>query len=133
MLQPTSMKPAQTLIRLSVVLAVLSTAIYPGENKATIPAGSSVYVDAMDGFGQFIIAAITKMNRYPLRRDTQLIPVLRKEDADYQITGSSDSEKAGWAKTIVSGGHSKEEASVMLLDKQGKILWAYSVHKFSSF
>jgi hypothetical protein len=119
---------SRALIRLAFALAVLSPAVYPAEKKIlTIPSGSKIYVEPMDGFGQFVIAAITQKN-------TPLIPVMQKEDAEYQLKGQSDTEKAGWAKTIfINGGRSKEEASVMLVDKQGTILWGYSVHKFSSF
>ena len=92
-----------------------------------LPNGSKVYVNDMNGFGAFVIAALGK-------KQVPLIVVTDREKADFEITGASDSQKAGWAKTIFLGqGGSREEASINVINmKDSTIAFAYAVNKSNS-
>jgi hypothetical protein len=102
-------------------------AVMGAEDQPTIPAGSKVYVAQMDGFETYLKAAL-ESKKVPLQ------VVEKKEDAAYEITGSSSSQKAGAAKKIIMGSwHSKEEASIQVSDlKTGVVVFAYSYHNENS-
>jgi len=101
-----------------VTPALLSTKIMPG---------SKVYVTPMDGFENYLAAALGK-------KKVQLIPVMDKDLADYVITGTSLDKKAGWAKIVFMGNvHSDNAASITMSDrKTGAIVYAYAVDKKST-
>jgi len=54
--------------------------------------------------------------------------VEKREDAAYEITGVSETKKAGAAKILITGSwHSREEASIQVTDlKTGVVAFAYS-------
>src|SRR2546422_9635485 len=60
--------------------------------------------------------------------------VASRDQADYEITGAAESQKAGAAKKIIFGNwHSREEASITVSNiKSGEVVWAYSVHEEGS-
>jgi hypothetical protein len=60
--------------------------------------------------------------------------VLDKSEAAYEISGHSDTQKAGTAKKVIMlDWHSNEQASVQIADlKSGTVVFAYSVNKQSS-
>jgi hypothetical protein len=92
----------------------------------TIPANSKIFVQPGE-FGNFIIAALQKKK----------VPVLVVADeaaADYVITGTSESQKAGWARTVfLAQTGSNEEASISVVRRSDKVvIWAYNVHKRNS-
>jgi hypothetical protein len=97
------------------------------KDQPSIPAGSKVYIAQMGGFEAFLKAAL-ESKKVPLQ------VVEKKEDAAYEITGTSSSEKAGAAKKILMGSwHSKEEASIKVSDlKTGVMVFAYSYHNENS-
>lgn len=92
-----------------------------GGDKPSIPAGSKVYVAPMGGFETYLKAAL-QSKKVPLQ------VVDNKDDAAYEITGVSDTKKAGAAKILITGSwHSKEEASIQVTDlKAGVVAFAYS-------
>ena len=92
-----------------------------------IPAGSKVYVAPMDGFETYLKAAIAK-KKVPIEIVDQ------REKAEYEITGVSESKKAGAAKKVIMGSwHSTEDASIKISNlKTGEIAYAYSVHEENS-
>jgi hypothetical protein len=97
-------------------------------NNAKIPAYSKVYVAPMlGGFENYIIAGLRD-------KKVPLTVVVDKGKADYEISGVSDSEKAGWAKMLFMGSqNSNEQASIKVADlKTGAIIFGYSVHKTNS-
>ena len=98
--------------------ALISTKIVPG---------SRVYITPMDGFENYLAAALGK-------KKVQLIPVTDKDQADYVITGTSLDKKAGWAKIVFMGNvHSDNAASITMSDrKTGAIVYAYAVDKKST-
>jgi hypothetical protein len=89
-----------------------------------IPAGSKIYVQPMDGFGSYIVAAINK-------KKVQVTIVADQQKADFEIGGNAESQKAGWAKILLSGSNqSHEEASINVTNiKTSEIVFAYNVNK----
>jgi hypothetical protein len=97
--------------------------------SSKIKAGSRIFIAPMDGgFENFVAAGIQK-------KHVPLIVVIDRDKADYEMSGISDSEKAGWAKMLFLGSQqSNEEASVKVSDlKTGAVVFAYSVHKTNSY
>ncbi len=92
-----------------------------------IVAGSKVYIDPMNGFGSYLTAAFEK-------KQVPLIVVGDKAKADYEVSGTAESQKANWAKILLTKQTgSTEEASISLVDlKTGAVLFAYAVNKRSS-
>ena len=92
-----------------------------------IQSGSKIYVAPMGGFENYVIAGI-------LNKKVSVVLVTEREKADYEIRGSAETEKAGWAKMLFMGSqNSNEQASVNVSDtKTGDIVFAYSVHKLNS-
>jgi hypothetical protein len=98
-------------------------------SSSKIKAGSRIFISPMDGgFENFIVAGIQK-------KQVPLVVVIDRGKADYEMSGISDSEKAGWAKMMFLGSQqSNEEASVKVSDmKTGAVVFAYSVHKTNSY
>ena len=97
-----------------------------GTNKK-IPANSKVFLAPMGGFEENLKAAIQS-------KKVPVVLVTDKDQADYEITGASETEKAGAAKkAIMLDWHSNEQASITVTDhKSGEVVFAYSVNKKSS-
>ena len=92
--------------------------------SAKIPQGAKVFVAPItDGFDTFLKDAIAK-KKFPVEIAAS------RDQADYEITGTSETQKAGAAKKVLFGNwHSREEASITLSNiKSGEVVWAYSVH-----
>ena len=97
-------------------------------SKKFIPVGSKVFVAPMkDGFDTFVIAGIMK-------KKVPVVVVTSREKADYEITGISESEKAGWAKMLFMGSSSSaEQASIKIVEiKSEEVVFGYSVNKGNS-
>ena len=107
----------------------------PAEAKTTnapltnkkIPANSKVFLAPMGGFEEDLKAAIQS-------KKVPVVLVTEKDQADYEIAGTSDTEKASTAKKVVMWNwHSNEQASITVSDrKSGEVVFAYSVNKKSS-
>ena len=128
------MRPRGWLLSAGLILVtcMLSQATEPNATtEATstkIPSGAKVYVAQMDdGFDTYLKAAL-RAKKVPV------LVVERREEAEFELSGHSDTQKASTAKKIIRlDWHSNEEASVQLADiKAGTVLWAYSVNKQSS-
>ncbi len=97
-------------------------------NNAKIPAYAKVYVAPMpSGFDNYIIAGLRN-------KKVPLTVVVDRSKAEYEISGVSESEKAGWAKMLFMGSqNSNEQASIKISDlKTGAVIFGYSVHKANS-
>lgn len=99
----------------------------PQQAPQKIPAGSKVFIATMGGFEGPLKKAI-KDKKVPLEI------VEQREQAEFEITGASESKKASTAKKVILGSwHSDEEASIKVASlKTGEIVYAYSVHKQDS-
>ena len=96
----------------------------PAPVDTRIQAGSTVFVVPMDGFENYLAAALQKKN-------VPLVPVVSEQQARYILKGTSEEKKPGWAKMVMMKQiHSDDAASVQLIDrKSGAIVFAYSVNK----
>jgi hypothetical protein len=99
-----------------------------GQNQVAFKPGAKVFVAPMqDGFDTYLKAALQK-------KKVPITIVGSKDDADFAITGSSETQKAGTAKKLIRlDWHSDEQASVSIANlKTSEIVFAYSVNKQSS-
>jgi hypothetical protein len=99
----------------------------PVEEKKKIAPNSKVFLAPMDGFEDELKTAIEK-------KKVPVVLVTDKAQADYVISGTSETEKAGTAKKVIMlNWHSNEQASITVVDnKSGDVVFAYSVNKKSS-
>jgi hypothetical protein len=93
-----------------------------------IPKGAKVFIAPMEGFETYLSAALMK-------KEVPLSIVASKDAADFEITGNSETQKAGWAKTIMTGnGRADERGSITVTNlKSGVIVYAYAADKGSAF
>ncbi|HEX3094447.1 MAG TPA: hypothetical protein VHW72_17555 [Candidatus Angelobacter sp.] len=92
-----------------------------------IPANSKVFLAPMGGFEDDLKAAIQS-------KKVPVVLVTDKDQADYEIAGTAESQKAGAVKKAVMWNwHSNEQASITVTEhKSGEVVFAYSVNKKSS-
>ena len=93
-----------------------------------IPAGSRVFITPIEGgFEIYLAASLVKKN-------VPVVIVNDRSKADFEITGISESEKAGWAKMLFIGSQqSNEQASMKVVNlKTDVIAFAYAVNKGNS-
>jgi hypothetical protein len=109
------------------VTILLALAPSWAQQTKSIPAGAKVYLEPMGGFESYLKAAMTK-KKVPLQI------VEDKAQADFIITGHSESQKASTAKKVIMGNwHSNEDASINVSNvKTGEVIFAYEAHKDSS-
>ena len=81
----------------------------------------------MGGYETYLKAALSK-------KKVPLTVIEDRDKADYEITGASESQKAGAAKKVIMlDWRSTEEASIKVTNiKSNVVVFAYSVHKPSS-
>jgi hypothetical protein len=117
-----------------VLLAMIACLAASAQDKNTknaeakkIPANAKIFLAPMGGFEDDLKAAIEK-------KKVPVVLVTDKAQADYEITGTSETEKAGAAKKVIMlDWHSNEQASITVTDrKSGEVVFAYSVNKKSS-
>ena len=81
-----------------------------------IPQNSTVFVDEMEGFEHYLMAAMRK-------KSVPLIVVADPMKADFIIFGNADSKRAGWAKMFFLGsGLSGEMASMTMVNRKTKVV-----------
>ena len=114
-----------TLLLVMIFAAVTGAA---QDSVKTVPAGSKIFINPMkDGFETELVAAL-KTKKVPVE------VVSDKSQADFEISGTSESKKAGAAKIVLMGSwRSREQASITVTNlKSGEAVWAYSVNKSDS-
>ncbi|MEO7970780.1 MAG: hypothetical protein ABI698_05730 [bacterium] len=90
-----------------------------------IPGGSRVYVadiTGLPGFENNLVAAFQK-------KRVNLIVVADRSQADFEINGFAESQKAGWAKIIFRHGLPESEASMQLVNLHSGVV-AYAVASY---
>ena len=100
----------------------------PSEESGVIPRGAKVFIAPMpDNFHEFIKTAIEK-------KQVPVTVVANREQADFEISGFSESQKASTAKKLIMGSwHSRESASIKVANlKSGVIAFAYSYNTDNS-
>ena len=68
------------------------------------------------------------------KKEVPLTLVTDKSKADFELSGVTESEKAGWAKTIFLASTARnEQASIKIVNlKTGTIVFGYNVNKSNS-
>jgi hypothetical protein len=112
------------------LLAIGLIAIASSQEAANkvIPPGSKVFVAAMEnGFDSNLKAAFQA-------KKVPVVVVDDKAQADFEISGHSESQKASTAKKVILWDwHSNEQASIQVVNlKSSEVVFAYSVNKVSS-
>lgn len=94
-----------------------------------IPAGSRVYVadiSGLPGFENNLVAALQK-------KQVKMIVVADRSQADFEINGFAQSQRAGWAKIIFGSALPESEASFQLVNlRTGVVAYAVASYKVDS-
>lgn len=93
-----------------------------------IPSGSKIYIAPLvDGYDVYLSAAI-------FEKKVPVMVVTQRDKAEFEISGVTQSDKAGWAKMFFMGSQaSAEEASMKIVDlRTDAVVYAYNVHKTNS-
>src|SRR3989442_12888494 len=112
----------------TVCFLTLFVSAVQSQNPVALKQGAKVFVAPMpDGFDTYLKGAFEK-------KKVPLTIVASRDDADFEMTGTSETQKAGTAKKLIMlNWHSDEEASVSITSrKTGEVVFAYSVNKPSS-
>lgn len=99
------------------------------QSKKAIERRSRIYIAPIEGgFDTFLAAAIIK-------KQVPVTVVTDRTKADYEVTGISSTEKAGWAKMLFMGvDNSNDMASIKVVDiKSNEVVYGYSVRKGNSY
>ena len=116
---------------LAVLLAGMLMAVAAGASQppsSALRPGAKVFVAEMpDGFDTYFKAALQK-------KKVPVVVVPTKAEAEFEIKGSSETQKAGAAKKVFLGSwHSDEQASISVSNlASGEIVFAYSANKKNS-
>jgi hypothetical protein len=100
----------------------------PDDANTRIPSGSRVFIGPIDGgYDIYLSAAMTK-------KAVPVIIVTQRDKADFELSGVTETDKAGWAKIVfMRSTSSNEQASVKMVNlKTGTVVWGYNVNKSSS-
>lgn len=114
-------------INLIPLIALLLSPLAFPQDSSLIPRGSKVFIQPMGGYETFIAAAFAN-------KKVPVVVVTDRNAADFEVTGSSESQKAGWAKMLLTRqSSSSEEASITVVNiKAGTVVFAYAVNKMNS-
>jgi hypothetical protein len=116
------------LLTLGVIFAAQAEDTKNTAASGKIPKGAKVFVAPMaDGFDSYLKDAIAD-------KKAPVEIVASRDLAEFEITGTSETQKASTAKKVILGNwHSREEASISVSNvKSSEIVWSYSVHKEAS-
>jgi len=99
------------------VVSLLFAVLTVQGSGQTIADGSRIYVDNMDGFGRFVVAALKS-------HAPRITPVLLEDnlagESGFRITGESTNFRAARYEPY---------ARIKLLDSRGSAIWSYSCRK----
>lgn len=117
------------IVFLFAVVCASTLAAAPAEkpNEKPIPPQSKLYIAPMNGFETDLRTAM-EAKHVPVQL------VSDRDQADFELKGISETQKAGTAKKLIMGSwHSKEEASIQIYDvKTSEMVYAYSYHNENS-
>lgn len=131
------MKRAFPTMLLTILLACVSAFAQAPQNvtqtapaaagDTRIPINSRVFIAPMNGYENYLAAAFRN-------KKVPLIVVTDRSQADFEITGTADKQKAGWAKTIFMGdARSSNTASIQVVNLRTSVVaYADSSHRASS-
>ena len=107
----------------------LTESAAPVISNESLPKGARLYVAPIqNGFETYVVAGLEK-------KKVPIVLVADRSKADYELSGVSESDKAGWAKMLFLGSQqSNESSSIKIVNlKTGSVVFAYSVNKTNSF
>jgi hypothetical protein len=115
------------IIAISVVTAILLATEAAAQTAPAIPRNAKVFIAPMNGFETYLKDAIVS-KKVPVQ------VVDQRDQADFEILGKSESQKASTAKKVIMWDwRSAEEASINVVDlKSSEVAFAYSFHQQSS-
>jgi hypothetical protein len=125
-------------MRIRVVLMALMISLvgagqaFPQDPKvdtdARIPRGARLFIATIDGGYDIYLAAAMHKKEVPV------VIVTDKSKADFELSGVTESEKAGWAKIVFMGNtNTAEQASIKVVNlKTATVVFGYNVNKSSS-
>ncbi len=93
-----------------------------------LPRGARLYVAPIqNGFETYVVAGLEK-------KKVPVVIVTDRSKADYELTGVSETDKAGWAKMLFLGSQqTNETASIKVVNlATSNVVFAYSVNKTNS-
>jgi hypothetical protein len=111
-----------------VALLCGASATAEQDTDTRIPRGSRLYIDKIEGgYDIYLSAAMVK-------KEVPVTLVIDRGKADFELTGVTESDKAGWAKMLFMGSTSTaESASIKVVNlKTGTVAFAYNVNKSNS-
>ena len=118
-----------TFLLCAVVAAAQAPTGAPTQDADTrIPRGSRLFIGPIEGgFDIYLSAAMVK-------KEVPLVIVTDKSKADFELSGVTESEKAGWAKMLfLMSTSSAEQASIKIVNlKTGTMVFGYNVNKSNS-
>lgn len=114
-------------VTIAVLLFCSCISLAQDKKPPKIQSGAKIYVAPINGYENYIIAGIMKKN-------VPVVIVNDRSKADFEIRGSTESDKAGWAKMLFLGSQqSNEQASIYVEDVHTlEIVYGYSVNKVNS-
>ncbi len=113
----------KNLITVFALLLAFSIGAFAQAGGTKIPANSKVYVNSMDGFENYVVAALQK-------KKIPFLIVADREQADFEIKGSVEKQKAGWAKTIFVSPNPEIDATMQVINiKTGVVVFSNSSNK----
>ena len=117
----------QKHIALAVLLCASTLSVFAQTKIPKIESGAKIFIAPMGGFDNYVTAGIIKKN-------VPVVVVSDRDKAEYEIRGSEETEKAGWAKMLFLGSqNSNEQGSIVVRKiKTDEIVFAYSVNKLNS-
>jgi len=115
------------LILIAIALVLFLATEAAAQTAAPIPRDAKVFIAPMNGFETYLKDAIAK-KKVPVQ------VVDQRDQADFEIIGKSESQKASTAKKVIMWDwRSTEEASINLVNlKTSEVAFAYSYHNQSS-
>jgi hypothetical protein len=111
---------------LTLLCLLLVAVPFAQSQSRHIEPNAKVYIEPMDGFENYLAAAI-------LKKKVPVVVVDDRAKAEYVISGTSHVERANWAKTMFISGAPQAGASISIKDaRSGDLVFAYSVDKFNA-
>ena len=105
--------------------APVAAATAQPSDPSYIPHGAKVYVNyiqGMNGFENYLVAAFKK-------KKVDLIVVADRSQADFEITGYAEHQRATWAKIIFGTGLPESEASIQVVNLKTSVV-SYAVGSY---
>jgi len=105
-----------------------TTAKTPVITEESLPSGARIFIAPIsNGFETYVAAGLEK-------KKVPVVVVIDRDKADYELSGVSDTDKAGWVKMLFLGSQqTNEAASIKAVNiKTGNVVFVYSVNKTNS-